>query len=83
MLLVYLISGVCVEVPGAVSAEQRGERLVCLDEAGNVVSSFQAQYVEAFTSDPDMAETILDEVCEDLVVLPPGAEPEGGSARRR
>ena len=83
MLLVYLVSGVCVEVPGAVSAEQRGERLVCLDNVGNVVSSFQAQYVEAFTSDPDMVEAIVDEVCEDLVVIPPGTDAEGSARPRR
>jgi hypothetical protein len=82
MLLVYLKSGVCVEVPGAVSAEHRGERLVCLDDEGSIVSSFQAEYVEAFTSDPDMVEAIVEEVCEDLVVIPPGADQEG-TARRR
>jgi len=82
MLLVYLTSGVCVEVPDAVSAEQREERLVCLDAEGNVVSSFQAEYVSAFTSDPVMVEAIEDEVCEDLVVMPPGANREGGSSRR-
>ena len=81
MLLVYLTSGVCVEVPGAVSAEQRNERLVCLDSDGNVVSSFQAQYVQAFTSDADMIDAIEEEVCEDLVVIPPGAERQGGSPR--
>ena len=79
MLLVYLTSGVCVEVPGAVSAEQRGERLVCLDAEGNVVSSFQAQYVIAFTADPDMVEAMEEEVCEDLLVLPPGSNREGGA----
>jgi hypothetical protein len=82
MLLVYLTSGVCVEVPGAVSAEQRDERLVCLDAECNVVSSFQAQYVSAFTSDPVMVEAIEDDVCEDLVVMPPGANHEGGAGRR-
>ena len=82
MLLVYLTSGVCVEVPDAVSAEQRDERLVCLDAEGNVVSSYQAQYVSAFTTDPVMVEAIEDEVCEDLVVMPPGANPEGGAGRR-
>ena len=81
MLLVYLTSGVCVEVPDAVSAERRDERLVCLDAEGNVVSSFQAQYVSAFTSDPVMVEAIEDEVCEDLVVMPPGANREGGASR--
>jgi len=83
MLLVYLTSGVCVEVPGAVAAEQRAERLVCLDTEGSVVSSFQAEFVQAFTSDPDMVEAIVDEVCEDLVVIPPGANHEGGAARPR
>jgi len=82
MLLVYLTSGVCVEVPAAVSAEQRGDRLVCLDANGRVMCSFQARYVSAFTADPDMQETIKDEVCEDLVVLPPGAD-GGGTGRRR
>jgi len=81
MLLVYLTSGVCVEVPDAVSAEQRDERLVCLDAEGNVVSSFQAQYVSAFTTDPVMVEAIEDEVCEDLVVMPPGADHQGGATR--
>jgi hypothetical protein len=82
MLLVYLTSGVCVEVPEAVSAEQRDERLVCLDADGTVVSSFQAQYVSAFTSDPVMVEAIEEDVCEDLVVIPPGAEHEGNGGRR-
>jgi hypothetical protein len=82
MLLVYLTSGVCVEVPEAVRAEQRGERLVCLDADGVVVSSFQAQYVSAFTADPDMVEAIEEEVCEDLVVVPPGANHEGNGPRR-
>jgi hypothetical protein len=79
MLLVYLTSGVCVEVPEAVSAEHRDERLVCLDSQGIIVSSFQAEYVSAFTSDPEMVETIEEEVCEDLVVIPPGAAHEGTS----
>jgi hypothetical protein len=82
MLLVYLTSGVCVEVPDAVSAEQRGERLVCLDAEGVVVSSFQAQYVSAFTSDPVMVEAIEEDVCEDLVVIPPGADREGNGGKR-
>jgi hypothetical protein len=82
MLLVYLTSGVCVEVPDAVVAQQTDGRLVCLDAKGNVVSSFQAEYVSAFTSDPVMVEAIEDEVCEDLVVMPPGANREGGSGRR-
>ena len=65
MLLVYLTSGVCVEVPDAVSAEQRGARLVFLDADGVVVSSFQAQYVSAFTSDPVMVEAIEEELGSD------------------
>jgi hypothetical protein len=82
MLLVYLTSGVCVEVPDAVSAEQRGDRLVCLNAEGTVVSGFQAEYVSAFTSDPVMVEAIEEEVCDDLVVIPPGADREGGGGRR-
>jgi hypothetical protein len=82
MLLVYLTSGVCVEVPGAVSAEQRGERLVCLDADGAVLSSFQAKYVSAFTADPVMVEAIEEDVCEDLVVIPPGANHEGNGGKR-
>jgi len=81
MLLVYLTSGVCVEVPNAVTAQQNDGRIVCLDAEGNVVSSFQAQYVSAFTTDPVMVEAIEDEVCEDLVVMPPGAGHEGGAGR--
>ena len=81
MLLVYLTSGVCVEVPDAVKAEQRGERLVCLDKEGVIVSSFQAQYVSAFTADPVMVEAIEEDVCEDLVVIPPGANHEGNGGR--
>ena len=81
MLLVYLTSGVCVEVPNAVTAQQNDGRIVCLDAEGNVVSSFQAQYVSAFTTDPVMVEAIEDEVCEDLVVMPPGANHEGGAGR--
>ena len=82
MLLVYLTSGVCVEVPDAVSAEQRDERLVCLDAEGTVVSSFQAEYVSAFTSDPVMVEAIEEDVCEDLVVIPPGADHAGNGGHK-
>ena len=82
MLLVYLTSGVCVEVPDAVTAVHTDGRLVCLDDEGKVVSSFQAQYVSAFTTDPVMVEAIEDEVCEDLVVMPPGADHAGGAGHR-
>jgi hydroxyethylthiazole kinase-like sugar kinase family protein len=70
-----------VEVPTAVRAEERDGRLVCLDQEGAVVSSFSAAYVSAFTSDPVMVEAIEEEVCDDLVVIPPGANHEGGATR--
>ena len=68
-------------MPGAVSAEHRDDRLVCMDGEGCVISSFQAEYVSAFTSDPVMVEAIEDEVCEDLVVMPPGSDQRGASRR--
>ena len=36
----------------------------------------------ALATDPVMVEAIEDEVCEDLVVMPPGAEHQGGAGRR-
>ncbi len=77
MILVYLDSGECVEVPEGVAVSLRDGDFTCVDRQGKVLASFDQQRVEAYTSNPAIAEAIMDEVCEDLTVIPPTA---GGTA---
>ena len=70
MILVYLKSGDCIEIEGAIKAERQGESLVCYGSAGETVATFAAIDVDAFTANPEIAEIILDEACEDLTVVP-------------
>ena len=70
MVLVYLKNGDCIEVMGAILTEEDEWTLSCLDSQGNPVATFESATVESFTTDPDVAEEMKEEVCEDLTVLP-------------
>ena len=65
MVLVYTTSGECVEIEEAVRAESTQTELRCFDATGCVVRSFNAKDITMFTNDPEMAEIISEEVCED------------------
>ena len=65
MVLIYLTSDECVEVPEAASCEREDDRLVCIDSTGAVVRSFPLHQVSVFTNDPATAELVRDEVCEE------------------
>ena len=70
MVLVYLKNGDCIEVMAAVSTEEDDWTLSCLDGQGRPVATFESATVETFTTDPEVAEEMKEEVCEDLTVLP-------------
>ena len=70
MVLVYLKNGDCIEVMGAVSTEKDEWTLSCLDGQRNPVATFESATVEAFTTNPEVAKQMKEEVCEDLTVLP-------------
>jgi hypothetical protein len=70
MVLVYLKNGDCIEVTGAVSTAEDEWTLSCLDSQGNAVATFESETVETFTAEPEVAEQIKEEDCEDLTVLP-------------
>jgi hypothetical protein len=79
MILIYLNSGECVEIPEAVAINERDGDFVCLDARGTVLATFEQEKVEAYTSNPEIAEAIMDAVCEDLTVIPPAGS--SGAAR--
>jgi hypothetical protein len=70
LVLVYMKNGDCIEVMAAVSTTQDELWLSCLDSQGNPVATFESATVEAVTPDPEVAEEMIDEVCEDLTVIP-------------
>lgn len=72
MVLVYLKTSECIEVEDAFSAVRRDGLLACLDRHGSVTASFPLGDVESFTANPEMAEAIKEEVCEDLTVVANG-----------
>ena len=70
MVLVYLKNGDCIEVKWAVSTAEDEWTLSCLDRQGDAVATFESATVETFTTDPEVAEQMKEEVCEDLTVIP-------------
>jgi hypothetical protein len=70
MVFVYLKNGDCIEILGAVSTAEDDWTLSCLDSQGNPVATFESATVESFTTDPEVAERMEEEVCEDLTVIP-------------
>jgi hypothetical protein len=70
MVLVYLKNGDCIEVIGAVSTAEDEWTLSCLDSQGNPVATFESATVQTSTAEPEVAEQIKEEDCEDLTVLP-------------
>ena len=71
MVLVYLTSGECIEVQAAWGAQRVNDSLVCTDVKGRHVASFVSQDVVAFTANPETAELMAEEVCDDVTVVPP------------
>jgi hypothetical protein len=69
MVLVYLKNGDCIKVEGAVSTVEDEWTLSCLDRQGDAVATFESATVETFTIDPEVAEQMKEEVCEDLTVI--------------
>jgi len=65
MVLVYLVTGECVEIPEAMTCERDGDTLRCLDASGVVVRTFASREVSVFTNDPEVAELVREEMCED------------------
>jgi hypothetical protein len=80
MILVYLSSGECIEVPEGVAVSQRDGDFVCVDGHGATLASFETDKVEAYTSNPEIAEAIMDAVCEDLTVIPPTTSSRGSAS---
>ena len=70
MVLIYRIDGECIEVETAVRAEVLGSDVCCFDRAGRLVASFAKTDVEVFTANPEVAEVIKDEACEESSSLP-------------
>lgn len=65
MVLVYLATDECVEVPEARECRRDGEQLLCLDRFGHVVRAFPLNEVSVFTNDPETAELVKEEMCDD------------------
>jgi hypothetical protein len=72
MVLVYLKTSECIEIEDAVGAERRGQMLACFDAQGSVAASFPLLDVEGYTTNPKVAETMKQDVCEDLTVMSNG-----------
>lgn len=70
MVLVYLKNGDCIEIMGAFSTAEDEWTLSCLDREGDAVAAFELATVDSYTTDPDVAEQMEEEDCEDLTVLP-------------
>jgi hypothetical protein len=70
LVLVYLKNGDCIEVMAAVSTALDGWTLSCLDSQGNPVATFESATVETVTSEPQVAAQMIEEVCEDLTIIP-------------
>ena len=70
MVLIYKIGGECIEVEKAVRAELRDGLLVCLDRRNAVVASFPGHEVDVYTSQPEIAQVIKDEACDDSAGVP-------------
>jgi hypothetical protein len=73
-VLVYMNDGSCIEVEEAQAGRVVNGALLLFNSSGIEVANFKAREVEAFTADEEMADVMLDEVCEELTVLP--ATPE-------
>ena len=65
MVLVYLQNEECVEIPDAVRVEKESGQLWCISALGRVVRTFQLEDVAVYTTDPDTAEIVKEEVCEE------------------
>ncbi len=65
MLMLYLTSGECIEIPEAESAERIENMLLCFDAQGLVVRALSLEDVSLYTSDPEKAALMLNELCED------------------
>ena len=72
MILIYLITGECVEIPEAMATEAREGLINCLDAAGEVLTSFPIEDVEAFTRNVQIAELMKAEVCQTVTVFRAG-----------
>jgi hypothetical protein len=70
VVFVYLKNGDCIEVQGAFSTLEDEWTLSCLDRLGNPVATFESATVETCTTEPEVAEQLEEEVCEDLTVIP-------------
>jgi hypothetical protein len=70
MVLIYQIDGECIEVARAVRAEVQGGSVCCFDGAGALVASFLKSEVEVFTANPEVADVIKDEACEETSSIP-------------
>ena len=75
MMLIYMKDGQCIELEGAAFASRVDKELLCYSQRGAEVSSFPALEVEAYTTNPEVAANLREEVCEDLTVVPAGAGP--------
>ena len=69
MVLIYLKDGECIEVREATAAVVSDGELMCFNDRGACVATFESGTVEAYTSNPFWAEEIKEEICQDLTVV--------------
>lgn len=65
MVLIYLHSGDCVEVLGAVEVETSHNRLLCLGDNDEELAAFYLSDVKAYATDEEHIRLIEEEVCDE------------------
>ena len=63
--MVYLHSGDCIEVEGAVEVETSSKRLLCLGSNDEELASFYLSDVKAYATTERYVRLIQDELCEE------------------
>jgi hypothetical protein len=70
MIMVFLQDGECVEVEAAVGAAKKADLFVCFDADGREVANFPFYDVQAYTMSDIMAESLQEEVCDEVTLIP-------------
>ena len=70
MVLIYFVSGDCIEVEDAVKAEVGNGSVLCFDRRNRIIATFPAREVETYTANPVIADVIKDEACEETSGMP-------------
>ncbi len=69
MVLIFLKSGDCIEMPKATSAIVGDGYLTCFDAQGENLQQFDSLLVESYTANLETALSLASEVCDDIAVI--------------